>query len=317
MKIKNLVKLSGGLALSLVFSSYGFAQDTTTKTTTTTTTTKTTAVQNADGSWSVIEYPVGKEVTVTLTPNNLQGAAGTARVMRAADGTKIYMDLTGVSGETKSFYAYAVDPSGRPTLLGPVMIENGIGKAEFSTPMNQFMLVLSPTEGVTAFSNDTPVTFRSAVPTGYAVVPVATTSSGGNKAIATSTEIASTYEVPLLNVPSFDRDKDKEIRINFSGDLRGLKGKAYLSPTKDGVTKIKMRFDEMKDVPANSRFILWASSPDGKFTKLGQVINNGRREESEIRSETAMKDFGLFVTVENTDVEQPTSRTYSVFSVTP
>jgi hypothetical protein len=315
MSIKNLVRLGGGLALSIVFSSFAIAQDT--KTTTTTTTTKTAVVQNADGSWSVIEYPVGKEVTVTLTPNNLQGASGSARVLRAADGTKIFMDLTGVTGETKSYYAYAVDATGTPTLLGPVMIENGIGKAQFSTPMNQFMLVLSPNEGVTTFSNDVPVTFRSAVPAGYAVVPIATTSSGGGKQVATSAEIASTYEVPLLNVPSFDRDKDREIRINFSGDLSGLKGKAYLSPTKDGVTKIKMRFDEMKNVPTNSRFILWASSADGKYIKLGQVINNGKREESEIRSETALKDFGLFVTVEQSDVEQPTSRVYSVFSVTP
>ncbi|HEY0460181.1 MAG TPA: hypothetical protein VGC97_13670 [Pyrinomonadaceae bacterium] len=316
MSIKNLMKLSGGLALSIVFSSFATAQDTT-KTTTTTTTTKTAVVQNADGSYSVIEYPVGKEVTVQLNPNNLPGATGSARVMRSANGTKIWMDLTGVTGDTKSFYAYAVDPMGMPTLLGPVTITNGVGRAEFSTPMNQFMLVLSPNEGVTSFSGDTPVTFRSAVPSGYAVVPIAATSSGGQKAVATSTEVASTYEVPLLNVPSFERDKDKEIRINFSGDLSGLKGKAYLSPTKGGVTKIKMRFDEMKNVPANSRFVLWASSPDGKYTKLGQVINNGKREESEIRSETALTDFGLFVTVESTDVELPTSRTYSVFSVTP
>jgi len=316
MSIKNLVKLSGGLALSIVFSSFAMAQDTT-KTTTTTTTTKTAVVQNADGTYSVIEYPIGKEVTVQLTPYNLQGATGSARVMRAADGTKIWMDLTGITGDTKSYYAYAVDPMGMPTLLGPVTIANGVGKAEFSTPMNQFMLVLSPTEGVTSFSNDTPVTFRSVVPAGYAVVPIAATSTGGQKAVATSTEVASTYEVPLLNVPSFERDKDKEIRINFSGDLAGLKGKAYLSPTKGGVTKIKMRFDEMKNVPANSRFVLWASSADGKYTKLGQVINNGKREESEIRSETALTDFGLFVTVENTDVELPTSRVYSVFSITP
>jgi hypothetical protein len=317
MSIKDLVKLSGGLALTLVFSSFASAQDTTTKTTTTTTTTKTAVVQNADGSYSVIEYPVGKEVTVQLTPNNLQGASGTARVMRAADGTKIWMDLTGVTGETKSFYAYAVDPTGTPTLLGPVMIENGVGKAEFATPLNQFMLVLSPNEGVTAFSSDVPVTFRSAVPTGYAVVPIAVTSSGGGKQVATTTEVASTYEVPLLNVPGFDQTKEKEIRINFGGDLQGLKGKAYLSPTKGGVTKVKMRFDEMKNAPKNARFILWASSADGTYTKLGQVINSGKREESEIRSETALKDFGLFITLEESDVEKPTSKVYSVFSVNP
>jgi hypothetical protein len=315
--MKKLWKLSGGLALTLTLSSMAIAQDTTTKTTTTTTATKTEVVQNADGTYTVIEYPVGKEVTVSLTPYNLQGATGSARVLRAADGTKIYLDLANVTGDAKSYYAYAIDPKGTPTLLGPVMIENGVAKAEFATPMNQFMIVLSPTEGVTAFNSDVPVTFRSSVPTGYAVVPTAITSTtSNNKQVATSTEVASAYDVPLLGVPSFS--KTAEIRINFSGDLAGLKGKAYVDPTKNGTTKVKMRFDDMNKVPAGKRFVLWASSPDGKYTKLGQVINGGgEREESEIRSETAMKDFGLFVTVEDAEVVQPTSKIYSVFSVNP
>ena len=318
MSIKNIYKFGGSLALSVVLSSFAMAQDTTTKTTTTTTATKTEVVQNPDGTYTVIEYPVGKEVTVTLTPNNLQGATGTARVMRAADGTKVWLDLTGVTGDTKSFYAYAVGPNGTPTLLGPVMLNNGTGKAEFSTPMNQFMIVLSPNEGVSSFTSDTPVVFRSSVPSGYAVVPTAVTSStGNNKQVATSSEVASTYEVPMLNVPSFN--KTTEIRINFDGELAGLKGKAYIEPTKDNLTKIKMRFDEMDKAPKQRRFVLWAASPDGKYTKLGQVVNNGRgeREEGEIRSETALKDFGLFVTVEDTDVNQPTSKTFTIFNVNP
>jgi len=316
MSTKSFLKFSGGLALAAAFSSFAMAQDTT-KTTTTTTTTKAEVVQNADGTYSVIEYPVGKEVTVQLTPNNLQGASGTARVMRAADGTKIYLDLTGVPSDAKSYYAYAVDPKGMPTLLGPVMIENGVAKAEFSTPLNQFMVVLSPNEGVTSFSSDIPVTFRSAVPAGYAVVPTAVTSPVDNsKQVAATSEVASTYEVPLLNVPSFG-NKTTEIRIAFSGDLQGLKGKAYIDPGKKGATQVKMRFDDMKMAPKEKRFVLWASSADGKYTKLGQVINTGNRQESEIRSETAMTDFGLFVTMEETDVSQPTGKIYSAFSVTP
>jgi hypothetical protein len=317
MSIKNIVKLSGGLALAVTFSSFAMAQDTTTKTTTTTTTTKAEVVQNTDGTYTVIEYPVGKEVTVQLTPNNLEGATGTARVMRAADGTKVYVDLAGVTGDAKSYYAYAVDSNGMPTLLGPVMIENGAAKAEFSTPMNQFMVVLSPNEGVTSFSNEIPVTFRSAVPNGYAVVPTAVTSSvNNNKQVAATTEVDSTYQVPLLNVPGFT-NKTTEIRIAFSGELQGLKGKAYIDRAKEGATQVKMRFDDMKMAPKEKRFVLWASSADGKYTKLGQVINTGNRQESEIRSETAMKDFGLFVTVEDKDVDQPTGKTYSTFSVTP
>jgi hypothetical protein len=285
------------------------AQDTTT---TTTTTTKKEIVQNADGTYSVIEYPVGKEVVVNLMPaGNLSGAKGSAHVMRSADGTKVMLDLTSVPGTTNSYYAYAVDAAGSPTFLGPVMVENGIGRAEFSTPMNQFMLVLSPNEGRKAIDN-TSVVFRSEVPTGYAVVPTRTTSLDETKAVATTDTVGSTYDVPLLNVPAFN-NKTTEIRINFAGELGGLKGKAYLDPGQKGVTQVKMRFDDMKMAPKDKRYVLWASAPDGTYTKLGQVINNGRRQESEIRSETALRDFGLFVTVEEADVTSPTSKTYSVF----
>lgn len=314
MKSKNLLKLSGGLALSLVFSGAAIAQN---APVTTTTTTKTEVVQNSDGSYSVIEYPVGKEVSVSLTPYAIKDASGNARVLRTADGTKIWLDLANVTGDTSSFYAYAVDAMGMPTLLGPVMIENGAAKAEFSTPMNQFMLVLSPTEGLSTIDSSTAVVFRSNVPTGYAIVPRGDTLNGKEakeKQVATTAEVASTYNVPLLNVPSFD-NKTTEIRINFNGELQGLKGKAYIDPRKDGATQIKMRFDDMKMAPKEKRFVLWASSPDGKYTKLGQVINSGKRQESEIRSETALKDFGLFVTMEETDVTNPTGKVYSVFSL--
>ncbi len=310
---RKLYKLGSGLLLSTAFTTFAFAQDTTQKTVTTT---KTEVVQNADGSYSVIEYPVGREVTVALTPNNLEGAKGSAKVLRSADGSKIWLDLSGVAGEAKSYYAYAVDPRGMPTLLGPVMIENGSAKAEFMTPMNQFMIVLSPSEGLSEIDTTTPVVFRSAVPTGYAVVPVGKTMNGKEareNQTAVTDAVSSTYQVPLLNVPAFN-NKTTEIKIAFNGDLQGLKGKAYVDPRKDGSTQIKMRFDDMKMAPKEKRFVLWASSPDGKYTKLGQVINSGKRQESEIRSETAMKDFGLFVTMEESDVDQPTGKSYSVFS---
>jgi hypothetical protein len=300
-----------GLLVAVLLSAFmvngAFAQDTVKKTE---------VIQNADGTYTVIEYPVGKEVVVNLTPNaTLAGAKGVAHVVRTADGTKVVLDLTSVPGDTSSYYAYAVDPAGNPTFLGPVAVDKGLGKAEFTTPMNQFMLVLSGTEGLTTVDN-TAVVFRSEVPAGYAVVPVRVTSSGGTKSVAVTDTVGSTYDVPLLNVPGFN-NRTQEIRINFGGELGGLKGKAYIDPGKAGVSQVKMRFDDMKMAPKDKRFVLWASAPDGTYTKLGQVINTGKRQESEIRSETALKDFGLFVTVEETDVATPTSKTYSVFSVAP
>lgn len=277
---------------------------------------KTEVIQNADGTYTVIEYPVGKEVIVNLTPNaTLAGAKGVAHVVRTADGTKVVLDLTSIPGDTSSYYAYAVDAAGTPTFLGPVMVEKGLGRAEFNTPMNQFMLVLSGTEGLKAIDN-TAVIFRSEVPAGYAVVPIGVTSTDATKSVAVTDPVGSTYDVPLLNVPGFG-NKTQEIRINFSGELSGLKGKAYIDPGQKGVSQVKMRFDDMKMAPKDKRFVLWASAPDGTYTKLGQVINTGKRQESEIRSETALKDFGLFVTVEDSDVTAPTSKTYSVFNLRP
>jgi hypothetical protein len=278
---------------------------------TTVTTTKTQAVQNPDGSWTVVEYPVDKEVIVNLAPGTtISGAKGMAHILRTANGTKVMLDLNGITGDMTNVYAYAVDPSGNPTLLGPVTVANGLGKAEFMTPMNQFMLVLSPNNTLTTFDNSSAWVFRSEAPTGYAIVPRVQTSS--SKSIARGEAISSTYDVPLLNVPSFK--EDTEVRINFTGELKGLDGKAYLK-NEGGKTSVKMRFGDLKKVPQGKRFVLWASGADGTYTKLGQIINSGSRDEAEIRSETAMRDFGLFMTVEDADVNIPTSRVYSVFSM--
>src|SRR5687768_14478349 len=139
--ISKSFKLSFAFVMTLGLLTVAFAQDVTV--------TKKEVVQNADGTYSVIEYPVGKEVTINLTPvTTVTGSTGVARVLRAADGTKVWVDLSGVPASTTTMYAYAVDPAGSPTLLGPIKIENGIAKAEFMTPMNQFMMVLSPTEGL-------------------------------------------------------------------------------------------------------------------------------------------------------------------------
>jgi hypothetical protein len=312
---KKILGVGGTLVLAFSLSGVALAQDATTKTTTTTTTTARTTVQNPDGSYSVIEYPVGKEVTVELTPLNLQGAKGMARVMRSTSGTNVALDLSGLPADAKSYYVYAVDPTGAVTLLGPTPITNGVGTATFTTPMNQFMLVLSPNEGLTTIGGDTPVAFRSAVPQGYAVVGNRPSNSiEETKQVAGSAPVSSTYEVPMLGIPALG-GKDTEIRIQFSGELQGLKGKAYIDPKQAGATQIKMRFDDMKMAPKERRFVLWAVSPDRKYTKIGQVINTGKRQEAEIRGETALSDFGLFVTMEETDVTEPRGTVYAPFTV--
>src|SRR4051812_39967276 len=176
---RRLLCILGGAVLSLATAGAALAQ-----TQTTTTTTQTTAVQNADGSWTVVEYPVDKEVTVDLTPNGIANATGRAIIHRMADGTAINLNLSGLPNDVSSLNLYAVDPSGRTTLLGPVAINNGVATFNTMTPMNKFMLVLSPEANLSAYTPQTNVIFRSAAPQGFAVVPLGSHGERDGAAVA-------------------------------------------------------------------------------------------------------------------------------------
>ena len=268
-------------------------------------------IVNADGSYTVIEYPVGKEVVVNLTPAaTLATAKGVARVIRSADGTKVYFDMSDLPATVTSYHAYAIDPAGMVTHLEPLTVTNGVAKAEFTTPLNQFMLAVSPMESLTAIT-PTNTVFTSSIPTGYAVVPKRVSET---RTAVVAGDVRFKYDVPLLNISTFP-DTEREIKMKFGGELSGLEGKAYID-REDGTTKIRMVFDDMKKVPKNKQFALWTVSPSGEYVKVGQIVNSGKREEGEIRSETSLTDFGLFVTAEDTEVTIPTSRTYTVFRVT-
>ena len=301
---KRLLILASAAAMSLAAVNITFAQTTTKKTTTTRQTTET--IRNADGTYSVIEYPADKEVTLEFPASTMiPGAKGTARVMRSGNETTVNFDVTGLTGDTTSYNLYAVDPAGKVSLLGPVSVNNGAGTASFKTPLNQFMLVLSPEANLTSISADTKVALRSAVPQGMAVVPVAHSGAMrgapvGERVHATTTSgDTSTFNAPLLGIPNLRRGTDTHMRINFTGDLAGSRANVFLLPRKDGPTQIKMRFHSLKRVPAGKRIALYAVAPDKTFTKLGQVINTGQRNEAQIQTETALADFGLLVTLED------------------
>jgi hypothetical protein len=296
--------------LSLTAAGAALAQDTQTTTTTTTTTptTVTQTTQNADGSWTVVEYPVGKEVIVNLTPSTtLPGAKGTAKVMRMANGTTINLDLAGVTGDVNNLNLYAVDANGRLTLLGPVAVKNGVGtySATTTAPLDRFMLVLSPESNLTTYSPDTNFFMRSAAPQGFAVVPLSSHGERDGAAVGervsatTSANTAPAYSAPLLGIPGFRRGTDTEMKINLMGAMTGSRANVYIEPRKDGPTTIKMRFHELKDAPAGKTYSVWAVSPDNKYVRLGQIVNTGQRNEAQIQTETALQDFGLLITMED------------------
>ena len=273
----------------------------TTTTITQTPTTVTKTVQHPDGTFTVIEYPVKKEVKVMLNPVTLTNSTGVATVLRDDDGTRVVLNLSAVPAEVTTVNLYAVDETGAVTSLGPVAISNGTGTLTATTPLSKFMLIASPEASLTTYDPNTKVFFRSAVPEGFAVIPH-TTNPVGEKVAATTTPTtpaAATYTVPMLNIPNYKKGDDTKMKVNFSGALTGARANVFITPRKDGPTEVKLRLHELKEAPAGKVFTVWAVSPDNKFIKLGQVVNTPGRNEAEIKSEVALPDFGLLVTMED------------------
>ncbi|HLL76676.1 MAG TPA: hypothetical protein VK421_15585 [Pyrinomonadaceae bacterium] len=314
---RRLLGVLGCAALVCASANFVAAQETKTTTTTTTQTTKT--IQHADGSYTVIEYPADREVTVELAPAHaVHGARGVAKVLRRGDVTTINLDLASLPNTVGNFNVFALDPAGKFTLLGPVTATNGAATHTFTTPLDKFMLVVSPEANLTTLAENTPVFFRSTAPEGLAVIPVrqtgdesmqavgeevaagtATTATAVTPAGNVTTTTAASYNVPMLGVPSFERGEDTMVKVNLAGEMTGSRVNFVIEPRKDGPVTIKARFHELKEAPAGKRYVLWAVSPDQKFTRVGQIINTGNRNEAEIRGEVAMRDFGLLITTED------------------
>src|SRR5258708_26994960 len=163
---KKLVAVLGAamLLLSLAAVSVSQAQ--------TGTVTKVQAVQNPVGTYTIVEYPVGKSTVVTLNPVGLSGATGMATILRDPNLTTIKLNLTSRPAEITALNVYAVDPAGVATLLGPIEVANGVGTFAATTPLSKFMLVAAPDADLTAYAPTTRVYFRSAVPAGLAVIPL-------------------------------------------------------------------------------------------------------------------------------------------------
>lgn len=334
---KHVLSVLGAATLTLALAAIALAQ------TTTTTVTKT--VQNPDGTYTIIEYPAKKEVTVSLTPINVTGAKGVATILRDDDGTRIKLNLTNVPADLSAMTLYAVDDKGVVTALGPVAITNGTGTFATTTPLSRFMLVASPEPALTAYDANTKVLFRSVVPDGYTVIPVTTPTgetvaaigtptattqttttpgavvtnpaTGNTTIVVPMTETKTTYTAPLLNIPAFKKGDDTKIKVDFAGALSGARANVFIEPHKGGATSVNMRFHDLKEAPQGQRFILWAVSADNQFVKLGQVVNTPGKNEAEIKSETTLPDFGLVVTMEGAEGDLPIGPTVGTIHIIP
>jgi len=261
------------------------------------TTTVTRTVQNPDGTYSVIEYPVGKEVAVTLNPISIPGASGTMTVLRDSSGTTIKVSLRGLPADVTSLNVYAIDPNGVATLIGPVPVTDGNGVLSTTAQLDKFMIVASP-DTIATYTPETKVYFRSAVPEGFAVVPTTMNPIGEKVAAISSSGDSSAYTVPMLNIPAYRTGKETKLKVDFAGAMEGARANVFIEPHKDGRTEINFRFHELKEAPKGQVYTVWAVTPENQFVKLGQILNSRGRNEAEIKTETNLPDFGLLVTME-------------------
>ncbi len=309
---KRLIAVCGTalLLLSLAVVSSGQVQ--------TTTVTKTQAVQNPDGTYTIVEYPVGKETTVTLSPVGLTGATGTATILRAADGTTIKVNLASLPADLKALNLYAVDPTGAVSLLGPIEVANGTGTFTTTTPLSRFMLFTAADGTLTAYDANTKVFFRSAVPQGLSIIPL---SGAVGETVAAVAAPTSDYTVPMLGIATFKKGDDTKLKLDFSGPLEGARANVFIDHKKANLTEVRMRFHELKDAPAGLAYTLWAVSPDNQFQRLGQVVNFNGKNEAEIRSNVSFNDFGLLLTTEDaataTTIVRPAGHRVGVITLVP
>jgi hypothetical protein len=261
------------------------------------TTTVTKTVQNPDGTYSIIEYPVGREVAVTLNPISIPGASGTMTVLRDSSGTTIKVNLRGLPPDVTSLNVYAIDPEGVATLIGPVPVADGTGVLSTTAQLDKFMIVASP-DTIATYTPETKIYFRSAVPEGFAVVPFGRHPIGEQVAAVSSGGDTSAYTVPMLNIPAYRTGKDTKLKVDFAGAMEGARANVFIEPHKDGRTEVNFRFHDLKEAPRGQVYTVWAVSPDNQFVKLGQILNSRGRNEAEIKAETNLPDFGLLVTME-------------------
>jgi hypothetical protein len=158
------------------------------------------------------------------------------------------------------------------------------------------MLVASPERTLSAYNEGTRVYFRSDVPPGLTVIPLAANTGEPIAAVVPPGE----YAVPMLGISTFRPGHESKLRIDFSGAMEGARADIFIKPRKhDNSTEVLMHFHNLKNAPKGTGYILWAVSPDNQYQRLGEIVNIRGRNEAQIQSETNFDDFGLLMTTED------------------
>jgi len=97
------------------------------------------------------------------------------------------------------------------------------------------------------------------------------------------------------------RHRSGATRVDFKGTplLPNAKGEARVE-SKQGYIEIEVEFDELQSAtrfgPEYLTYVMWAITPEGRPTNLGEVILNGTK--SKLNVTTELQAFGLIVTAE-------------------
>ena len=192
-------------------------------------------------------------------------------------------------------------------MLGPITVNNGTGTFTTTTPLTRFMLFASPETNLTSYSATAPMIFRSGVPEGLAVIPLARTGEGpgaatGERVAATA---APSYSIPMLGIASFPKKKETTMHLNVADTFHLRRATVFITPNfnNKGATRVKAKFHELSDVQQGAYLTLWAVGPDGSFMNLGSTTNTGHPNVATIDTDrnntnVPFTDFGLFMTVE-------------------
>src|SRR5436853_7389945 len=86
-----------------------------------------TTIQKPDGTYTIVEYPIGRETVVTLSPIGLAAARGRSTILRDPSGTAIRRSLTSLPRSLTALNVYAGGPTGTLPSRGLVDDFEGIG----------------------------------------------------------------------------------------------------------------------------------------------------------------------------------------------
>ena len=98
------------------------------------------------------------------------------------------------------------------------------------------------------------------------------------------------------------RHRGGATKVNFAGTplMTGSRGEAKVE-SKKGYIEIEVEFDDMvpaqKHGPEYLTYVLWAISPEGRATNLGEILLNSEGE-GKLNVTTELQSFGMIVTAE-------------------